>query len=149
MPSCPKPTKQKKKKARGISDGNLQSLWRKVVRAECENKCVFCGRSPETMECHHINKRNMFLLKHDFRNGVLVCKYPHEGQAMSCHAYATTPMGQHNVGQFLAQKGYLQHLDERSGSSKQYFVNHNITRTEFLLSVYNELQNKLKELREG
>ena len=75
-----------KSKSRGLSDSNLQDKWRKVVLLKFGNCCFFCGKpkGQVEIECHHLVKRKTLLLRHDWRNGIPVCKF-------GCHSYAETP----------------------------------------------------------
>ena len=121
-----------KKTKRGLSDSNLQMHWRRCVRAIFGNRCFFCGASDE-IEVHHIVKRKTLLLRHDYRNGILVCKY-------GCHQHAETPVGKHKIDAYLTSKGYLEYLQLRTGNCKDYFVQHGITRDDFLQSMLDELR---------
>lgn len=127
-------------KQRGLSDGNLLSLRRKVVHKIFNDRCFFCHRSIHEvpMEDHHLVKRKMFLLKYDWRNGILLCKY-------NCHEYAETPTGKHLISEYLIKNNLLDYLQKRSGNCKQWFVDHNTTRKEFLISIYDDLKAKLNE----
>jgi hypothetical protein len=88
------------------------------------------------MEVHHIVKRKNFLLRYDWRNGVLVCKY-------GCHRYAETPEGKHTLDKLIESK--RDYLQARAVSCKQYFVENGITRNDFKKQMFDEL----KEILEG
>jgi len=126
------------KKERGLSDSNLLKLRRKVVYSRFNNKCFFCGKSKE-LEDHHIVKRKNFLLRYDWRNSILLCKY-------ICHQYAETPEGKHKIDKFI--EPYRNYLQARSVSCKQYFVERGITRKDFLKTVYAELQGELMKFND-
>lgn len=119
---------------KGLSDSNLLTLRRKVVYKKFNHRCFFCGRVRELQD-HHIHKRKNFLLRYDWRNAILLCKY-------DCHAYAETPEGKHKIDLHIAP--FRDYLQARSGSCKQYFVEHGISRKDFLKSVYDELQEELR-----
>lgn len=125
---------------RGISESHLQKLWREAVLKNFADCCFFCGqhRSSVEIECHHLVKRKMLLLKHDWRNGIPVCKYV-------CHSYAETPTGKAKIASYLNDHGLLDYLQARSGQCKQWFVEHGITKTQYLKSMYDDLKAKLSD----
>ena len=127
---CPKP---KKKKARGLSDSHLLNLHRKAVRALFGYKCFFCGGTNE-LEVHHLVKRKNFLLRYNWRNGVLVCKY-------ICHAHAETPEGKHQID--LLIEPHRKYLQDRSGQSKDWFVKHGMSRHDYCIEMKLELEKIL------
>jgi hypothetical protein len=144
MIPCPKPVKTKKSKkkrkksvTRGLSDSNLQDKWRKVVLLKFGNCCFFCGKpkGQVEIECHHLVKRKTLLLRHDWRNGIPVCKF-------GCHSYAETPTGKHLIDVHIDR--YRDYLQERSGQAHDWFVSHNVTRNEFLRSMLDDLNAKLE-----
>ena len=57
---------------KGLSDSNMNKLWRKAVLKKNMNRCFLCGRTidnfenPADLECHHIRKRRHSILKYDF-----------------------------------------------------------------------------------
>ena len=120
---------------RGLSDSLLLKLHREAVRKIFNNCCFHCGSSVNALEVHHIVKRKILLLRYDWRNGVLVCKY-------GCHAYAETMQGRHLLDKLI--EPYRDYLQERSGSCKQWFVDKGITRNEYLQDVKKELEEILK-----
>lgn len=125
---------------KGISESHLQSLWRKAVLHNFNGCCFFCGHHVFNVEieCHHLVKRKMLLLKHDWRNGLPVCKY-------GCHSYAETPTGKAKIAAYLQDNDLLDYLQARSGSSKDWFVKRGITKNDFLKSMYDDLKAKLNE----
>jgi hypothetical protein len=129
---------------RGLSDSNLQSMWRKAIIKLFGGRCFFCGSPTSIKEAHHAaQKRNMLLLKHDYRCGILCCKFQHDGNKqfkMSCHRYAETPIGKKLIQDYQEKNGWLEYLHERSRNSKQWLVEHGMTRNEFLLTMYKELK---------
>jgi hypothetical protein len=131
----PKPTKKRTtKRTTGLSDSHLLKLHREAVRKRFQNQCFFCGSSTNALEAHHIVKRKNLLLRYDWRNGVLVCKY-------GCHQFAETPEGKHLINKLI--EPYRDYLQERSGQSKDWFAKNNLTRTEFLQEVKKELDEYL------
>ena len=121
-------------KVRGLSDSLLLKLHREAVRKRFENRCFYCKGSNE-LEVHHIVKRKTLLLRYDWRNGVLLCKY-------GCHQWAETPAGKHAIDKLI--EPYRDYLQERSGSCKQWFVDKGITRNAYLQDVKKELEEILK-----
>ena len=121
-------------KVRGLSDSLLLKLHREAVRKLFNNACFFCGKTGQ-LEAHHLIKKKNLLLRYDWRNGVLVCKY-------GCHAYAETMQGRHLLDKLI--EPYRDYLQERSGSCKQLFVDKGITRNEYLQDVKKELEEILK-----
>jgi hypothetical protein len=123
---------------KGLSDSNLQDKWRKAVSKNFNDCCFFCGQHKFNvpLEAHHLVKRKMLLLKHDWRNGLLVCK-------CVCHNYAETPTGKAKIAKYLQDNNLLDYLQERSGQCKDWFVKNGITRRDFLKSMYDDLQAKL------
>jgi hypothetical protein len=132
---------KKKTTPKGLSDSNLQNLWRQAVLHNFNDCCFFCGQHKFNVpiECHHLVKRKMLLLKHDWRNGIPVCKYV-------CHSYAETPTGKAKIAQYLKDSDLLDYLQSRSGQCKDWFVSHGITRNDFLSQIYEDLKRKLNEL---
>jgi hypothetical protein len=133
---------------KGLSDSNLNNLWRKAVLKKFGNKCFFCSASADSqiVECHHsAAKRKMFLLKHDWRHGIPACKFIHPGNKhfkMSCHQFAETATGKHLINAYLAP--YREYLTDRSRPAKQWLVEHGMTKNEFKQIMYDELtQQKL------
>ena len=131
----PKPLKTEKKKrkkvVRGLSEGNLLKLHREAVRKLFFYRCFFCHFAIGEKEVHHVVKRKNFLLRYSWRNGILVCKY-------ICHPHAETPEGKHKIDLYI--EPYREYLQERSGSCKDWFVKHGITRNDYLREMYNELK---------
>lgn len=134
----PKEPKKKvrKKVANGLSDSNLLTLHRKAVRKIFGYRCFFCNRNEGVREVHHIVKRKNLLLRYDWRNGILLCKY-------QCHPFAETPEGKHEIDLYITP--HRDHLQERSGSSKDWFVKYGITKQEYCESMKKELESILGE----
>lgn len=142
--------KKRKITANGTGLKWMDELWRRAVRYIFGYRCFFCGAHINSvpLECHHIIKRKNFLTKFSYRDGVLLCKFPNksnEKYKMSCHAYAETPAGKKLINDYLIGKDYMDYLMSRSGSCKQYFVDNNISRTEYLLEIKKELLDILEE----
>jgi hypothetical protein len=134
-----KTKKRKKVSERGLSESNLQNKWRAVILKHFHNRCFFCGKlkGQVEIECHHIVKRNTLLLRHDWRNGLPVCKF-------GCHSYAETPTGKHLINEPIIKNNLLDYLQERSGQSKDYFVKKGITKTQFLKMTLEDLTYQLE-----
>lgn len=56
-------------------DANMQKWWRRAVRAMRGDSCMKCGQPAE--ECHHVIKRRFLVLRHDWRNGIPLCRACH------------------------------------------------------------------------
>ncbi|MFA5307723.1 MAG: hypothetical protein WC365_09800 [Candidatus Babeliales bacterium] len=130
----------KPKKRDGLSDSNLLKLRREAVHKHFNDCCFFCGqhKSQVPLEDHHLVKRKNFLLRYDWRNGLLVCKYV-------CHNYAETPTGKAKIASYLKDADLLDYLQERSGQCKDWFVSHGISRKDFMSQMYEDLKRKLNE----
>ena len=59
------------------TDRYLQQLWRQALLILHDNNCAYCGETYD-LECHHIIKRRNKLFRHDYRNGIVLCKVCHE-----------------------------------------------------------------------
>lgn len=134
--TCPKPTKKRtvKRTTRGLSESTMLKLHRESIRKLFNYRCFFCGSSTNALEAHHIVKRKNFLLRYNWRNGILVCKYV-------CHAHAETPEGKHLINEQIAP--YRDYLQERSGQAKDWLVKRGMTKTEYLQEMKEELENIL------
>ena len=119
----------------GLSDRHLLKMRRSVAFKIFKGKCLFCKRTGP-LEDHHYVKRKILLLRYSWRNSILVCKY-------GCHEYAETPEGKHKIDQWIAP--HRQYLQERSIPAKQWFVEHGISRKDYLTEMYYEL----KEILDG
>lgn len=148
---CPKPIKKakvkkkviKKRKGFGLSDSHLLHLRREVVKKLFGGCCFFCGLPHQQVEIedhHYAVKRNMFLLRYDWRNGLPVCKY-------GCHQNAETPHGKHLINNYILEQGFMEYLQERSGNCKEWLLKHNMTKTDYKRFMYDDLKAKLKELQ--
>lgn len=132
----------------GISEGNLNRLWRKAVLKLFKGRCFFCQShyTLQEIECHHTVKRRNFLLRYNWRNGIPTCKWCHGDNwklRMSCHQYAETPQGKHLIDVY--QEPFRDYLTDRSGVSKQWFAEHGITKREYLIEMHQELMEIVGE----
>jgi hypothetical protein len=120
------------KKKQAVSDSTLQRYWRKAVLAYHRNTCIICGlRKPdEELECHHIARRRIAFLRHDYRNGVPVC---HE-----CHKIAHTKKGEQIIARKHEFYEYL--LDHENIRIKDWLQQTGQSRDEFLLGELKELK---------
>jgi len=41
------------------------------------NRCAICGKSEGKLDCHHLVSRSVGVLRHDPRNGILLCPLHH------------------------------------------------------------------------
>lgn len=136
---------------RGISESNLNLLFRKAVLKLFGNRCFFCKKHLffAEIEVHHTVKRRNFLLRYNWRNGIPVCKWIHsenEHMRMSCHHYAETPAGKAKIAEYQAP--FLDYLTDRSGQAKQWLVEHGMTKNEYKASMLKELKEILNEQSE-
>ena len=123
------------------SDSHLQKLWRQAVLKNFNDCCFFCGQHKFNvpLEDHHPVHRRNLLLRYDWRNAILVCKYV-------CHSYAESPAGKAKIAQYQVENGFMDYLQERTmTTSKDFFVKHGITKADFLKSMYDDLKKKLSE----
>lgn len=63
---------------KGVSETVLQDLWRANVRKDWGGVCAF--KDPDcqgSLECHHIKRRSIRVLRYTPINGALVCEYHH------------------------------------------------------------------------
>lgn len=125
---------------KGLSDPNLQRLWRRKSKEIHNNCCFFCGKheSQTELEVHHYIKRSVLLTKYLAINGFPCCRY-------DCHQFAHTKKGTRQIEDWLAKNGWLDYLQERETSSKQWFVDHHITRNDYLKKMYDELKGIIKK----
>jgi len=71
--------KPKRKTLRNKAD----KLWSELIRLRNKGKCEICGK--RATNPHHIIGRKNLTLRHDPRNGVLLCFYHHTGGNLSAH----------------------------------------------------------------
>ena len=92
---------------KGVSDRYLQALWRKCVLLMAGNRCIICDRRKKDheLQCHHVVKRRHRVLRHDPKNGVVVC-------TLVCHEYADSMRG---IAEISAKLGAdrVEYLAER------------------------------------
>ncbi|GEM_PF-1245054 len=126
---------------KGLSDSNLQSMWRKACRIIHRNRCFVCGTSglQTTLETHHYIKRNNLLTRHAWQNGFPSCA--------KCHRYLHTKAGEQKIVAWLAKNNWLEYLHERETQSKQWFVDRGITRDDYLRQMYNELKKIINTIK--
>lgn len=114
------------------SDGYMQQLWRRAVKAHWGDRCARCGHTP--VECHHIIKRRKPLLRNDWRNGIPLCS--------ECHRFAETTRGRLWV-ESQVDMDYLASLDVRD--AKQWLQERGISRREFDRQTVADLKAKISE----
>mgnify|MGYP001172880877 CR=1 FL=1 len=115
---------------RGLSDSNLQSMWRKACRIIHGDRCFVCGAI--ATDTHHYIRRKNLLTKHAWQNGYPCCP--------DCHRFLHTKAGEKKMVDWLSQNGWLEYLHERETQSKQWFVEHGITKNDYLKQMYDELK---------
>jgi len=130
----------RKKIKKGVSDGNLCSLWRKAVLAVWGHKCFFCGNTNlSEIECHHIKKRKHKLTRYMVENGIPACKVSW-GKKESCHQFAETFEGQAEIKRNIGDDLWFK-LDRLARQIiKNWLLENEMTETEFLLEKKKELE---------
>jgi hypothetical protein len=115
------------------TDRTLQKYWRKAVLAYHKNTCIICGlpASDDQLECHHICRRRVAFLRHDYRNGVPV----HVGE---CHRIAHTKKGEQIIARKHEFYEYL--LDHENIRIKDWLQQTRQSRDEFLIGELKELK---------
>jgi len=114
------------------SDGYMQEWWRKAVRVLWCNRCAMDDpKCQGSLQCHHIKKRRYGILRHDPRNGILLCEYH--------HAYAETMAGRIEV-ELLVDSAYLAERD--SHDYKAWLIDQGMSKGEH----YRGLLEELKEI---
>lgn len=111
------------------SDSYLQQLWRKAVKKYRGDRCAICYKTP--VEIHHIVKRRNAILRHDYRNGIPLCK--------DCHNKAHTIELTNDIYSLINDDiDYL--MGKEAWLFKDYLVKNGMTKKEFL-------EEKVKELK--
>lgn len=72
-----------KKPSRKYLKNKADRLWSERIRERNNGKCEVCGR-PATNPHHIIGRKNL-ALRHDLRNGCLLCYQCHVGSKVSAH----------------------------------------------------------------
>ncbi|UCF13224.1 MAG: HNH endonuclease [Thermoplasmatales archaeon] len=131
-----KVTKKTKKKRN--KDRYMQMLWRQAVLKFWGMKCVFCG-NPDILglEAHHLVKRKNKILRHDYRNGIPLCKY-------GCHAEADTLEGMQKIQKIVpkAQIVYLKTFEKMN--YKDFLIDRQMTNLEYMKEMKQELNEFIK-----
>lgn len=85
--ACAKPQKRVTERFQAVKEDKAGlETWKKEIRARDEMRCRSCRRrvvvalelTANRAECHHLQARNVKALRHDARNGVLLCYLCHE-----------------------------------------------------------------------
>jgi len=72
-----------KKKSRMYLRRKADKLWSELVRKKNNGNCEVCGKTGN--QPHHCVGRKNLTLRHDLRNGVLLCFTHHTGGNLSAH----------------------------------------------------------------
>ena len=127
-----------KKKAFGLSDGNMFRLWRLAVKSACGNKCIICGSS-EKLECHHIVHTRAKLLRWDWRNGVTVCNPMND----KCHAFCDTLEGRGRVQEFVGPEIWCYLKLNEPVIHKDYLREQRLSETDWRILVRKDLEDMI------
>jgi hypothetical protein len=102
-----------------MTDRTMQRYWRAAVLVQNHFTCAVCHKyqHPNNLEAHHLVKRRYRLLRHDVRNGVLVC-------CGVCHQYADTATG---TAEILTTSPYRVYLTDAVRKWRTY--------KDFLISI--------------
>lgn len=122
-----------------MTDRHLQKLWRKAVLRHWYNRCILCGNTNvDEIECHHVVKRRVAILRHDYRNGVPVCK-------KECHRFIDSRAGEDKLRELLPnyQLKYLAEMEQVK--IKDHLMEQGISRAEFLKQMAEELKRRINE----
>jgi len=84
---------KKKKGSRSYYKAKADKLWSQVIMKRNKGRCEVCGRKAKLspsgkkigLDPHHIIGRKNLTLRHDIRNGVLLCFQCHTGNKTSVH----------------------------------------------------------------
>ena len=98
-------------------DEHCLELWKKIVQLKAKNICQrpfcpFCFNQPGTkyLQAHHVEPRTCWSLRHDTKNGILLCRKSHGFWAEN-----KSPLIQRNVLEF-----YSRHVDMEYIESRKY-----------------------------
>ncbi len=70
--------KTKKTPARTLRN-KADALWKEAIRHRAGGKCEVCGKSGGVLQAHHIFTREIYHLRHQLENGILLCFTHHTG----------------------------------------------------------------------
>ena len=117
------------------SDRYMQKLWRDAILILYNNHCANCGETYE-LECHHVIKRRNKQFRHDYRNGILLCK--------ECHIWAETLDGKKWIIENHIYYDDILEEELHYKTFKDYRFYNNITEKEFLDRQAEELKLIIK-----
>ncbi|MFW6120728.1 MAG: HNH endonuclease [Petrotogales bacterium] len=120
-------------KKKSVSDSYLEMWWRKTVRVVWNNKCAFCGKVSDDLQCHHIIKRRKRLTRYDWRNGILLCS--------ECHREADTKKGELKIKELIPHI-YETIIEYENVLYKHFLTNIGMTDNEFRKIELQELKDK-------
>lgn len=126
------------------SDGYLLKLWRQAVLLDWNYHCAVCGEPGSVpgsgnLECHHIVRRGVRVLRYDRRNGIAVCP--------DCHRWLHTLDGREWIAVAHPHYKYIKNLERVT--LKQMLVDAGMTRGEWLDLVGEELKTRIAEKMVG
>ena len=117
----------------------MQRWWRKAVLIKGLHRCAICGRCrpADELDAHHLIRRRYRALRHDWRNGVPVCR----GE---CHIIADQ-----NSAKLTAQSPHWEHIDQvmKFPNSREYLRDRGMTLREFDSAMLILLKKIVKEKR--
>jgi len=119
----------KKKK---YSDSHLQTLWREAIREKYDHACAICG-DVRSLEAHHIVHRRALVLRHDVRNGILLCH--------ACHNIADTLEGRDQIRRIIGESDYTYIMAAEKLTIKDVTSARGITRLEWDIEQIKKLKS--------
>lgn len=116
---------------RKSEDANMQKLWRRAVRVMRGDNCLRCGSFAD--QCHHVIKRRFLVLRHDWRNGIPLCR--------ACHRWVEDRA----MGAVWAEDQVdMDYLLDRAVPMQAFLKGLGLTRDEFLERQTEELKDVLR-----
>ena len=96
------------------TDKECLDLWKKAIKLRdkiCQRpNCPHCFNQPDTkyLQAHHIIPRTCYSLRHDIKNGILLCRASHGFWAEN-----TDPLTQKEVIKFYDKFVDMQYLESK------------------------------------
>jgi hypothetical protein len=131
---------------RGASDGYLLQLWRRAVMKRWGDRCIVCGAVTD-LDCNHIIKRRVRLLRYDPDNGVPVCRMRQSPYAIgkSCHQWAESLDGLEYIRGLVGRSVWHKLRGRENLSKKSYLTKQGQTDDDWRNEVKAGLLEELNE----